>query len=403
MSPPAPPPERSPTIVITNGWCIGTPSGVARHVQELSRHLGRAGAKVIVVCIETAGYSRFPRPKLPEEFLGREIEGELAEEGVEVIRVPPHPFHWTFDGRPIRRVVARLLAERKIDAVLGFFNEAASLGALCAAHGVRYGFIATWLSYRMAFSRERTGNGWRGWMKRRMNERSVARPYRAADVIFANSEFTRDELIDVLGCDAAKIRVTSLGVNPIFGEIPRAKPEQINRFLFFGRLVPEKGIIDALEAFAELDRRGIRDWTFRALGSGHVEHVRGVANGMGLGDRVELPGHATDAQLREELEHAHVALLPSHSESFGLSIAESNAAGLPVIAYRAGSVPEVVEDGVTAWLAPLGDAHALADCLAAAIANPDATHRRGLAGRERILSTFRWERTAELVIEGSRA
>jgi glycogen synthase len=390
----------APTIVITNGWSLGTPSGVARHLQELARHLGMAGAKVIVVCVETAGYSRFPRPPLPEAFRGREIEKELAEVGVEVVRVPPHPLHWTLDGRPIRRAVARILATRKVDAVLGFFNEAAHLPELCATHEVRFGVIATWLSYRMAFSPERTGRGWRGWLNRRSNERFVARPYRRADVIFANSEFTRRELIEILGCEAARIRVTSLGVSPIFGEIPRERPERISRFLFFGRLVPEKGIIDALEALAIVSRKGMRDWTFTILGSGNEAHVRGVAESLGIADLVEFPGHVGDEELRDELRRAHVALLPSHSESFGLSIAESNAAGLPVIAFHAGSVPEVVEDGVTAWLAPFRDVEALAKCIETSIGDPEMTWRAGLAGRERILSTFRWERTAELVIEG---
>ena len=87
------PRSTGPHIVLTHGWGLGTPSGVARHVQELARHLALAGARVTVLCVSTAGYSRFPRPKLPEALHGRALERELAELGVEIVRVEPHPLH----------------------------------------------------------------------------------------------------------------------------------------------------------------------------------------------------------------------------------------------------------------------------------------------------------------------
>ena len=77
-------------------------------MQARMRHLALEGARVTLLCVSTAGYSRFPRPKLPPELHGREIERELAELGVEVARVEPHPLHWTLDGRPVRRAVDAL-------------------------------------------------------------------------------------------------------------------------------------------------------------------------------------------------------------------------------------------------------------------------------------------------------
>jgi len=389
----------SPSILITHGWGLGTPSGVARHVQELARHLALEGARVTVLCVSTAGYSRFPRPKLPAELEGREIERELAELGVEFARVDPHPLHWTLDGRPVRRAVEKLLAERAIDAVLGFFNEAAYLPPILRPRGVHFGYIATWLSYRMALSRERTGTGLRGLMMRAANRRFVVEPYRAAEILFANSEFTRRELVEVLGCDSQRIRVTYLGVRDFFHGIPRARAEKVERVLFFGRLVREKGILDALAALGRVARAG-RPFQLRVLGSGNAQHVLEVARQHGIAERVEVLPHQGDARLKEELERAQLALLPSHSESFGLSIAEAQAAGLPVVAYAAGSVPEVVEDGKSAWLAPLGDVDGLAHALTAALSDPDECFWRGLRGRERVERLFRWNQTAKRVLDG---
>ena len=168
----------------------------------------------------------------------------------------------------------------------------------------------------------------------------------------------------------------------------------------FGRLAREKGIGDALEALGKLARAGKNDWTFRVMGSGDLEQVRGLALQHGIEQKLELSGHVGDDALKLELARAHVALLPSHSESFGLSIAEAQAAGLPVVAYAAGSVPEVVADGKSAWLASLGDTSALARALEESLADPHATWNRGLAGRERVSRLFRWEETAAQVLAG---
>jgi glycogen(starch) synthase len=393
------PSDRRPNLLITHGWGFGTPSGVARHVQELARHLALEGARVTVLCVSTAGYSHFPRPRLPEELHGRALERELAPLGVEVLRVEPHPLHWMLDGRAVRRAIEQVLRERPLDAVLGFFNEAAYLPDFLARRGVRFATIATWLSYRMALSPARTGTGLRGRWMRYANQRFVVEPYRKAEVLFANSEFTRGELVDVLGCRPERVRVTYLGVRQPFHGIQRARSERIERVLFFGRLVREKGIADAVAALGELAKAG-RWFTFRVLGSGNAEPVRGLVQQHGLADRVEILPHQGDEWLRAELERAQLALLPSHSESFGLSIAEAQAAGLPVIAYAAGSVPEVVADGETGWLAPPGDVGALAAALSAAFEDPAESYRRGLRGRERVARLFRWELTARRVLEG---
>ena len=126
--------DRTPTIVLTFCWSFGIPGGVGRHLQELARALGQAGAKVLLVTVNTTRYSRFPRPELPEHFLGLAVERELATVGVEAIRVEPHPLHWMFDAGRIRDAVQSLLKTRQIDAVLSLYHEAAHLPDLCAAH-----------------------------------------------------------------------------------------------------------------------------------------------------------------------------------------------------------------------------------------------------------------------------
>lgn len=70
-----------------------------------------------------------------------------------------------------------------------------------------------------------------------------------------------------------------------------------------------------------------------------------------------------------------------------------------MVTYRAGSVPEVVEDGVTGVLAPAGDVAALAEATARLLRDPELRRRMGEAGRQRVAERFSWEKTARTMWE----
>ena len=148
---------------------------------------------------------------------------------------------------------------------------------------------------------------------------------------------------------------------------------------------------------------GVYRWILRAgLGEGRSEWARAAAHERGIGDLVEVLGATDDVGLASELERAHLAIMPSHAESFGLSIAEAQAAGIPVVSYDVAAVPEVVENGVTGWLAPFPDIGGLAAAIEDAVADPESTYTRGLRGRERALERFSWDRAAATILESTR-
>lgn len=389
-----------PCIVITYPFALGAASGGARMTREIARHLGKLGADVIVLPVSTTSHCRGPRPRLDDKALGLAYDEELRSNSVEVVRVPPHPVHGWLDCFHVRKEVRRVIERRRVDAVLGYYSEAALLPPLLRARHVRFGYIATWQSYRMALYAGRSLGRLRRAVKRGVDWRLVINPYRQSEVVFATSAFTRHELIDVLAVDGRRISVCHLGIDPPFAEVPRRPRGDVSRFVFFGRLVPEKGILDAVEALGRLAAKGLRDWTFRVMGSGGHDEVREAARQLGIGDQVEVMGPREDEALRAELEHADLAIMPSYAESFGLAFAEAQAAGLPVVAYHAGSVPEVIEDGVSGWLAPLRDVDRLAACIEAAVRDPRGTYLAGLAGRERVVRLFTWQKTAETILHG---
>ena len=95
--------------------------------------------------------------------------------------------------------------------------------------------------------------------------------------------------------------------------------------------------------------------------------------------------------------------MPSQAESFGRAIAEAQAASLAVVSYDIGSIPEVVESGVTGWLVPAQKTDRLADAIIEAIDHPDKTFEMGRAGNERVTRLFTWEKTTQAILAGIEA
>lgn len=387
-------------ILITYPFPLGRATGGARMTREIARHLGRAGARVTILPVSAPiGRAYFPRPTLEREFRGEQFDAELSRDSVRVRRVERNPLHWALDADNVQQAVREILDTEQVDAVLSYYNEAAFLPDLVQGRAIPFGYISTWQSYERALSVQLPAIP--SIARERVIRSLVVEPHRRADVLFATSNFTRQELIDFVGVAPERIELCHLGVQPEFLEVPRPElepPPPITRLLFFGRIIPSKGALDVIQAVRLLADRGVTGFQVRFRGQGDHEWARNAAQEHGVSDRIEVLGPARDGELLEELEQAQLAVMPSHFEAFGLVFAEAQAAGLAVVAYDAGSVPEVIEDGVTGWLAPLQDVEGLADRMAEAVSNPAESQRRGLAGRERVRRLFTWQNTAATIL-----
>lgn len=121
---------------------------------------------------------------------------------------------------------------------------------------------------------------------------------------------------------------------------------------------------------------------FVAAGVGPMAGVLEKLHGdLCLGDRFSFLGFRDD--VGHLLGAMDIFVLASNGEALGIAILEAMAAGLPVVATRAGGVPEIVTDGVQGLLVPANDHEALADAIMFLVSNPDRRVRMGSAARER--------------------
>jgi glycosyltransferase involved in cell wall biosynthesis len=89
-------------------------------------------------------------------------------------------------------------------------------------------------------------------------------------------------------------------------------------------------------------------------------------------------------------------------ELLGQTLLEAMACGTPVICTRAGSMPEVVEDGSTGFIIEPGDRAALRERLRWLLEHPDAAARMGIEGRRVVLERFQWTRVVERCLDAYR-
>ncbi|HZS25115.1 MAG TPA: glycosyltransferase [Gaiellaceae bacterium] len=207
-------------------------------------------------------------------------------------------------------------------------------------------------------------------------------------------------LEEVEGFADDTFEIVHYGIDPD-GE-PSGYSGDVRRLLCVGRLIPIKGHIVLLRAFAEA-RQQLPSLELEVAGRGPLEPaLRALALELGIADSVRFLGHVSPIQAA--IERAAVVVVPSMGEGFGMVALESMERARPVIAAAIGGLGELVRDGETGVLVPPGEADSLRDAIVRVAGDLDLARRMGEAGRRRALSrflqSFCTERT-ELLYEGA--
>jgi glycosyltransferase involved in cell wall biosynthesis len=164
--------------------------------------------------------------------------------------------------------------------------------------------------------------------------------------------------------------------------------------LFLGRIYPVKGLPMLIEAWARVRPDG---WLLQIVGpdeAGHRAEVEKAVSAASLNDVISFVGPLEGQAKRSVWQDADLFVLPTHSESFGMVIAEALAYGLPVLTTTGAPWSVLPERGCGWWVDPTVDG--IADRLRQATSLDSTTlQAMGAKGRELVAAEFGWERVAK--------
>jgi glycosyltransferase involved in cell wall biosynthesis len=236
---------------------------------------------------------------------------------------------------------------------------------------------------------------------------AVPRSVRRADLILADSENTRRDVIELLGVSPDRVHTLLLGVEDAFASqtAPEATQAALARYgiarpyiLGVGTLQPRKNYPRLIRAYARLrERHGIDHQLVIAGAPGWLyEDVYATIAEHGLGEAVRITGFVAETDLPALYQAADLFAFPSLYEGFGLPILEAMACGTPVVTGNGSSLPEVAGDA--ALLVAPEDEDALADAIWRLLSDPSLCDTLVSRGYQRVRN-FTWAKAAQQLLE----
>ena len=352
-------------------YVIGTLGlgGSEKQLVALARGLDRSRFLPIVFCLAATG----------------PLVADLEEAGVETrcfglrgLKVWRNPIQ-------VARYLLAFLADlkkEKPEMIHGFLFHAYVLGAFAG----RIAGIPIVIASRRSLSHFKVGRPHYPLVERLAN--------RVTDLIVANSEAVKQDVVRQEKVRSSKIRVIYNGINPSMCNVPadaglRASlgiPEKAKVVGVVANLIHYKGHRFFLQACQEIKVKH-SEVKFLLIGDGPCKgELEAFAQELGLEKDVLFLGGRQD--IPQLLALMDVAVLPSLEEGFPNAVLEAMAAGKPVVASRVGGVPEAVVHGETGLLIPPEDQAALAEAICWLLVHPTEAGRFGEAGRRRVAERF---------------
>ena len=354
--------------------------------------------------------------------------GELARrypQGELVVSTAQHPDSDEVDERLPNRVDRLAMPAKRLKTLQGILTWSRHVSVLTRTLNVEFIWCGTLKpsAYPAKWVRERLGTPFgviahgsdfltlRHETHRSAIKRRVAKGLLdAASVIVANSSWTRDLCLSVLGelgvsLAEDRVRVVPLGTDPEFfrsgidtSAVAKKYDLEKGRWLLtVAPLAASKGIDTVLQALAASEGE-LASLNYAVVGAGaELAPLKALAKKLGVTQRVRFLTDVPDADLPAlyNLATAYVGLSRQAGldvEGFGISFAEAAACGLPVIGARSGGIPDVVADGETGLLVNAERPDEVVAAIAKLLKDGKLAGRLGKEGRSRVEKFQNWDR-----------
>ncbi len=352
----------------------------------MGRALGRTGNIVRLHVVVPAGFDDPGQPS-GGNIYDRQVCARLAEAGWDV-QVTTVAAAWPVPGPEARADLARVISaipDGETALIDGLIASPAAAQLLPHAARIRM-TVLLHMPLATALDTHHDASELR-------SERTVLR---AAAGVVVTSEWTRQQVLAHFAIPARRVHVARPGVDRV-----AAPPRPVRGHLIcVGALGRHKGqdlLIEALADLADLDWQCVlagpldRDPDF-------ARQLQTRITRLHYGHRVRLAGVLTGAALSHLYSTADLLVAPSRSETFGMTVTEALAHGLPVIAAAVGGLPEALgttpDGGHPGQLIPPGDPAALAAALRDWLSDERHRDRLRTAARQRRPTLRGWEQTA---------
>ena len=223
---------------------------------------------------------------------------------------------------------------------------------------------------------------------------------RRADRVITVSECSAREIERLMGIPGNRIRVVYNGVDTEVFRTLDGMPKKSNSLIFVGNTEDrKKGIKYLLQAMKMLENECQVKLTIIDGGAPEAQYAPALMQQINLNGRVTFARRLSADDLVKWYAAADIAVVPSMFEGFGLPAAEAMACEVPVIAFAAGALPELVADGETGILVPPADVTKLAAAIKKLVEDKELRLRMAKAARKRVEEKFNWEKAAKQILE----
>lgn len=222
--------------------------------------------------------------------------------------------------------------------------------------------------------------------------------------IITISKFSKKEIVETFNIEENKITVAYPGLNKMY--IPGEKQEKLLKkhsigkekiLLFLGGLKPRKNPAILLDVFKKLNRK---DVILIFAGSGILkDSIEAKAKFLGIEDKVRFSGFVKEKEKPAYYNLSDMVLLPSLKEGFGMIAAEAQACGKPVIVSDNSSLPEVVDHGVTGYLARTNDITDWFEKITDLLDNENKRVKFGNNAVKSVATKFSWKNNTKIHLE----